>query len=1436
MNKGLRLSLITFILVGGGNFTLADAIDNSANTALVSPLANNQETISSNKTITSNAYTSPTDITHTGGEITFGALKQTNTINNLNITTKNDKGRLWVKGDVYLNNVNISKENETGDTEHGLIVENSSTLTMLGGSLKNIAVNLGSSNGTYNDSIILDGVSVDNIKYGFNTNKDANFSILNSTIKDSEFNQTTSIINSTLKGDISGSISLIGSVDLSEAKLNLSGLNLIDVNIEGAVDNKTDLNTSGLITTSGNVTLDNIAVSKTNPLTGKSHHITLGNKSDDHDVNLNIINSNLTNTAINRYSKEINNSILTIDKSILTNVNFGNTDAGLDIVNITDSTINNTASGVSIDKGNFNITNSNITSTITGGTLNFKNSTITNSEFAGGTSYFENSKIEGVLKGGDLYVTNGNTYNVDIQGGRFITKGDITLNDYKVSQDTPLNNTRWNGRISIDNDTTLTLNNADFTNIQISSLNVNNKEALINNKLVINNSKITNTGIGSVNNAVLFVIDELELNNTNVFNDIQANTTFAFQTGIYASKININGGEITAPEIRTVLNTQVNSGNWDVNKLGTTTTINNAIINANVETETLVLKNNSVLNGDIQGTKVVKIENSQLNGNITRNDRGYCTDNGCSGEIEEVIITNSTIKGDINEVGNVSLTNTNLEASNVIVNNNITIDNSTSTEAKTITGNFQVGNDFTSKNTTFSGNITANNLLSDNKSTFQGNVSADSISAVGSTFEQTLTITGDSKNNVLDNATLEQGIVIDSKDAKVSVINGSEIKGEIINEGVINVEKGSTVSELVSGSGTLSTDGAWYDKNVSMGKIEGENNTFKGDVSITNTNTEVKADNNTFLGNVSVDNGKLSATIKNDFKDISANKIDFINDDVKTTDKITAQAIKVSDELIIKNIDVKANEISANKGTITNSNVFLNTKDTKVFLKGKDDNASSVYDKAEITSGDYTIEKSAIKGGIRADTLRTEGSKIAGQLAVNNLNATDSTFYITGGGYNTSLYEHFSGAIIARNSASGSNNIINISNTNLGMLVNGYVPIAIINNKAPNSTRADAIAAAPKVVNKDFFKVTYTTPISTLFLSPEIAHYTTIQDGDNTMEVWSVGLAGKELNAQEIQDIMSGKGNANFIASDVVDKNYQGYILQELFDTKTKAELNSIIYSPYYVAKNQAEILNDRFAYLRDDVKNHGFWVNNNYSFSRTAYNDLRYKGTSVGVDRNLSLDKFNLSYGAFANISRLGIDKGLEGSTNVRSFGAYASTNFYNGSFVDYSLAYATLKNKFNATKINLNNVSYTDLYQASITLGHRFSTKDNYLEPNTKIYLTKYKKQTTKAQHVSILQNQGAQVSVQAGVKAGVKLNKNFSLKSELNYYKDLNNSPKSSVQSMLLSEFDGLSTSGVNAKLGFLVKPNPKLDINADILKQISDTYDTSYKVNLGFTYKF
>ncbi|MBZ7984210.1 beta strand repeat-containing protein, partial [Campylobacter sp. RM12647] len=806
MNRTIKLSLIAFILVGGGNLALADTIPSTA----INSLAYHKITLNSKQSIVSNTYNKATDITftsnNTGTYITLGEKSKEHTIKDVNINLTQDNGRIWTQGNLTLNNMNISK---VSNSNHGFIVDNNANVKMVGGSLKNIAINLGSSTTARNGNVILDGVIIDNIKYGYNTQKDANFSILNSTINNGDFNYKTTFDNSQVNGNISGELNftnkskinatissgnitldnseisgsinagnltannnskinatitlnngnltldnseisgsitasnltatngsiinsnstISGTTDIKnstiKADITSSTLKIVNSTASGTTDSKINLNTSGLITTSGNVTLNNIAVSRTNPVIGNTaHHITLGNNSNDHNVNLTINNSNFTNTAINRYSKDINNSILTINKSTLTDVNFGNTDAGLDIVNITDSTINNTTSGVGIDKGNFNITNSNITSTITGGTLdfeksdfsgvvkggtlNFKNSTITNSEFIGGTLNFKNSTItnsefiggkiyfdglssvSGTLKGANIYL---NDENKKVLSDIIYEKGlVIAEQSLKFDGKEDFKDKEYNFGFFVENDVTLDINNLKMSNNSINAWRKNSADSLVNNKVNISNSSLKEVGIGIHNNSSLikYMTDYLSFTKTTITNNNANNM-------IYAKVIDIKDSNITAPMITTLnqeyLNSTSNAIYYKINKIGTFLNIDNSIINSSVETGELHLKNNSVLNGNIQGTQKVYIDNSTLNGNITKDNRNTCFEHeGCSKEVEDVIITNSTIKGDINEVGNVSLTNTNLEASNVIVKNDIIIDNSTSTEAKTITGNFKVGN------------------------------------------------------------------------------------------------------------------------------------------------------------------------------------------------------------------------------------------------------------------------------------------------------------------------------------------------------------------------------------------------------------------------------------------------------------------------------------------------------------------------------------------------------------------------------------------------------------------------------------------------------------------------------------------------------------------------------------------------------------------------
>lgn len=1385
----------------------------------------------------------------------------------------NEKGTLIIKNStIHDSQLGLSKINPSNNTIQKAYIPN---LTLNGVILDKTSDNKNSSIFSRNLNIANSSILDTDITIRTSANIDSSYIEGEKiTLEDnaSITIKNNSIVNSEIVFGANNSLTIDSSSYEIKQDLNLANLTLINHTINGSADKKINISSNNSHMQLNNVTFNDVDLSsgahridlngentfnrllvQNASVKGTGHHITLGN-----NASATFNDSEFINTAINNYAWNYNNTT-TFNNSKFTNTSIGSASkASTANVYINNSTIDNNDSNATLGGGNIHITNSTINSDITGGNIFFDTL----------------STIHGTLKGGILHLDNhnfSNAQNLTIQSGGIYSSGILDLDGIKNFEDS-----ETNLEFGVDNNATLNLTNMKMANTGIYSFNVNNQE-LVNNKLYIYDSNLSEVGIGNKKNGGLkFLTDYLKLNKVTISNKVE-------NKEIYSKVIDIIDSDITAPMMTTLNQEFLYSKNgvsyFKANKLNTFVKVSNSIINSSIETGELHLDNNSILNGTIKGTQKIYINNSTLNGDITKDNRSSCYEvEGCSGEVEDVNITNSTVKGNINEVGNITLSNSNLESTSVIVKNDVKIDNSaniqgsfkvgnnltltnsaitgdieevknlnltnsnivtdklvsasnditiTNTTKQTNSANFSAGNNFTSSNTEFSGNITTNNLLSDNNSTFKGEVVADSINAVGSTFENTLTITGNSKNNILDNATLIQGINVDSKDASISIVNGSNIQGAIKNEGIIIVDKNSNISNEVSGSGKLNTDSATYNENVSMGSIEGSGNTFIKDVEVTNKDSMLNVGDNTFGGNIKVENGTIMADSSFNLKDLTASNINIKNEDVNTKDKINTNNVSVSDKLLIENIDVKANQISAKQAEIVNSNVT-----SKIFLKGNDDKATSVYDKAAITSGDYTINNSAIKGGIRVDSLSVNNSNIVGQLAVNKLNAINSTFYITGGGYNTSLYEHFSGAIIAKEGASGGNNTINISNTNIGKLINGYVPVAIINNKAPNAIRADILTASPKIVEQEFFKVTYTTPISTIFLSPSVVHYNKIDDGTSIKEIWSVGLAGKELSESEVIDIINGKGNANYSTTQAVDKNYKDYIMSEVFDNATKKELNSIIYNPYFVAKNNLDILNDRYTYLRTDNKNHGFWLDNNYSYN--FYNDikLKNKGTSVGADNFIDLDKLSVSYGAFTNASRLSLDNA---KIDTKLIGAYASTNFYNGVFIDYSLAYASLKHKFDAKKLEFNNTYYTNLWQASIKAGHRLGTT-SYIEPSLEINATRFQKHNVKTKNVQITANQGTLVSLKTGVKAGVDLSKNFSLKTELAYYNDLNKSPKANVVSMLESDFSGIRDYGLNAKLGLLVKPSNKLDINADIAKKISLTNESNYKINLGFNYKF
>ncbi|MBZ7980876.1 hypothetical protein AVBRAN12642_09575, partial [Campylobacter sp. RM12642] len=530
---------------------------------------NNKVTINTNTTITSTTYTTPTDITHTKGNINIGENNTKHTISDLNISSS---GSLWagvIRGNVTLNNVNISKSAVADNNQYGIILDtsgkNNPTLNMNGGSLKNISINtMGSGSNHGITTITLTDTTLDNVKYA---NKPFNpgliLNISNSTIKDSDFNYKTTFVNSKLLGNISGNIVVDNSI--VEATLNTNTLEVIN------------------------------------------------------------------GTTISSDISKVNNFIL--DNSTLT------TD-----LNAKNITIKNDAK----------YNNKNITAS---GTLTIENHQIINNDKdkitlkSNGISTYKDSVIKNA-------VLDSNLNRIDFYNTN-------ELDNVKISNDNAWDVTKHH--ITIWDNTKVTINDSEIINsaiTQASSLHYDSE-------VIINNTKLVDTGIGALNNNDLYNrIPKLELNNVNYINNVE-------NSGIFAKEITINGGYIKANKLYGT-DTILIPGKNDISTQDNTKVIikGGAIIEALVDGEELEIYN-SKLTGDSLITNI-KTDNSELIGKIE------ATNN--------IDISNSSIKGDI-KGSELKLLNSDLNSNLIDIANNVIIEN---TETKTITGNFKVGNDFTS--------------------------------------------------------------------------------------------------------------------------------------------------------------------------------------------------------------------------------------------------------------------------------------------------------------------------------------------------------------------------------------------------------------------------------------------------------------------------------------------------------------------------------------------------------------------------------------------------------------------------------------------------------------------------------------------------------------------------------------------------------------------
>lgn len=226
---------------------------------------------------------------------------------------------------------------------------------------------------------------------------------------------------------------------------------------------------------------------------------------------------------------------------------------------------------------------------------------------------------------------------------------------------------------------------------------------------------------------------------------------------------------------------------------------------------------------------------------------------------------------------------------------------------------------------------------------------------------------------------------------------------------------------------------------------------------------------NVIFDNIVLDNSELNtlnpSTPNINVANLTIKNIDgvnsYINAKIEVKESTNIKDITLKGEnagnLTIQNsvIDKRAN-ITANKYTLIDSDFTGDIKSgTKLSMIN-----SKLKGDISLSAGAVSFDNSTLIGSIVADKLSSKNSTIKGQLITNTLNATNTTFYIYGGGVNTSFYDSYSGAIIVKDKAIGSGNIIHLANTDLSKLTGNLVPIALVDTKDVAITSTQTVNAS----------------------------------------------------------------------------------------------------------------------------------------------------------------------------------------------------------------------------------------------------------------------------------------------------------------------------------------------------------------------------------------